>query len=40
MGDLLNNQRQTKSGNRYYEFKRVPEQELQDYRISVYDYLA
>lgn len=30
----------TKRGNRLYEFKRVQSEELQEYRIPVYEYIA
>ena len=43
MGTLLSNQSnepKTKKGNRLYEFKRVQSDELLQYRIPVYGYLA
>lgn len=41
MGTLLNtNEPTTGKGNRLYEFKRVQSEELQQYRIPVYGYLA
>ena len=43
MGTLLSNttkEPQTKKGNRLYEFRRVQSDELLQYRIPVYGYLA
>ena len=42
MGNFVENKsvRQTEKGNQYYEFKRVSTEELKDYRISAYGYLA
>jgi len=41
MGTLLNiNEPKTDKGNRMYEFKRVQSDELQQYRIPSYGYLA
>ena len=43
MGTLLgniSNEPKTEKGNRLYEFKRVQSDELQQYRIPVYGYLA
>ena len=41
MGTLLNTtEPKTEKGNRLYEFKRVHSDELQQYRIPVYGYLA
>ena len=43
MGTLLNNKSaepKTEKGNRLYEFKRVQSDELLQYRIPIYGYLA
>ena len=43
MGTLLSdpsNESKTEKGNRLYEFKRVQRDELLQYRIPVYGYLA
>ena len=43
MGTLLSNnfsEPKTEKGNRLYEFKRVQSEELQQYRIPVYGYIA
>ena len=43
MGTLLNNKQsepKTEKGNHLYEFKRVQGDELLQYRIPVYGYLA
>ena len=43
MGTLFGNisgEPKTEKGNRLYEFKQIQSNELQRYRISVYDYLA
>ena len=43
MGTLLGNsskEPKTEKGNRLYEFRRVQSEELQQYRIPVYGYLA
>ena len=41
MGTLLNvNEPKTDKGNRMYEFKRVQSDELQQYRIPSYGYIA
>lgn len=41
MGTLLNNNEpKTEKGNRMYEFKRVQSDELQQYRIPSYGYIA
>ena len=41
MGTLMNtNEPKTERGNRLYEFRRVQSEELQEYRIPVYGYIA
>lgn len=43
MGNMLNINPaapRTEKGNLFYEFKRVPTQELQDCRIPAYSYLV
>ena len=43
MGTLLGNnskEQKTDKGNRLYEFRRVQSEELQQYRIPSYGYLA
>jgi hypothetical protein len=43
MGTLLSNnskEPKTEKGNRLYEFRRVQSEELKQYRIPVYGYLA
>ena len=41
MGTLLSTKEtMTEKGNRLYEFKRVQREELQQYRIPSYGYLA
>ena len=43
MGTLLSNnskEPKTEKGNRLYEFRRVQSEELEQYRIPVYGYLA
>lgn len=42
MGNIFNTTSQTpqtEKGNRFYEFKRISSKELENYRISAYNYL-